>query len=275
MAFAWMGVFLRYETHAMMNRYKMILSYDGSDFHGWQKQSDGSAVADYLEKTFVRVFGHPVHIIGASRTDAGVHALGQVALLKTNFSIQPEKLHSALNKSLPSTLHIRSLSRCDETFHPCFGVLQKTYWYFLFKRRPLPFLARYGWYYHCIDRIDLTKFNSALQLYCGTHDFASFCKREIERSTIRQIDAITLRPLNRWGALGIEIRGKSFLHFQIRRMIGYALDVACRKDISVEYIKTLLDNPAPEQKLLKAGASGLLLRRIVYHEDVHASGRIS
>lgn len=258
----------------MMNRYKMILAYDGSDFHGWQQQPDGSSVADCLQNNFARVFGHQAQIIGASRTDTGVHALGQVVLIKTELALPPEKLHSALNKSLPSSLRVRTLSTCDEQFHPCFGVAQKTYWYFLFTQRPLPFLARYGWHYHLIDSIDTAKFNNALQLYRGTHDFGSFCKQETDRSTIRQINAVTLHQFKRWGVLGIEIRGKSFLHFQIRRMIGYALDVACRKNLSVDYIERLLDNPNPEQTLLKAGASGLLLRRIVYHEDIAKSKRI-
>lgn len=252
----------------MKNRYKIIIAYDGTDFQGWQHQINGLAIANRLQDNFERTFKSPVHIIGASRTDTGVHALGQVALVKTDLAITPGRLHDAWNKSLPSSIRIRSVSPCHEAFHPCFGVAQKTYWYMLFLGQPLPFVARYGWHYHFINRINIEKFNAALQLYAGTHDFGSFCKQETDRSTIRTIDTITLHSFKRWGMLGIQIKGKSFLHFQIRRMLGYALDVACRPTMPVSHIQHLLDNPHPEQTLLKAGASGLCLRKIVYHDDI-------
>ena len=150
-------------------------------------------------------------------------------------------------------------------------VYYKIYLYNLFLEKPLPFISRYGWYYEFINHVDLEKFNKILQLYVGTHDFRSFCKldpkenpNDEDKNTIRTIDLIKIKKLPQYKCLQITVKGKSFLRFQIRRMIGYALDVARRKNLSVNYIKGLLDNPNSKQTLVKAKGQGLILRKIVY-----------
>jgi len=246
----------------------MTIAYDGTDFHGWQKQPIDLSVSECLEKTYEKIFKQSITITGGSRTDSGVHALGQVAMFKANTNLSEADILRAWNQALPASIIIRDITRTHDSFHPCFNVLEKTYIYTLFLKKPLPFVARYGWYYHFIDRVDQEKFYQALQLYIGEHDFASFSKPGQNKPTIRSVNSITIKRLSRWGAIIITIKGKSFLHFQIRRMIGYALDVARRPELSIHYIQNMLDNPNPQQTLLKADGSGLCLRKVVYTHDI-------
>lgn len=250
-----------------MKTYKIIVAYDGTDFSGWQVQPTAPTVTSCLQETFYKVFGRGVTIVGASRTDSGVHALGQVARFHTDIGLPEATIKSAWNNLLPKSILIRDLQQITTDFHPQKNVKQKIYYYHLFLDRPNPFLARFGWHYKSIDQVDFEKFSAALALYPGEHDFASFCKVEDDdKSTIRTIDSITLTPLPHHKTLRITIKGKSFLRFQIRRMVGYALDVARRKDLPVSYLQEMLDHPNPQQKLLKAEGCGLCLRKVIYHD---------
>lgn len=252
-----------------MPYYTIIVAYDGTNYHGWQIQPVAKTICSELQQAWFLLMKTPIAILGASRTDAGVHAIGQVARFKAEIpaSANLEKLRQAWNARLPNDIHIRSFLPSAENFHPCVNVKQKTYYYTLFLKKPLPFVERFGWYYDFMPEVDLEKFYRGLACYVGTHDFASFCKVDLEnpKDTVRRIDSITITPHRRWGAIVVEIKGPSFVRFQIRRMIGYALDLARRPNLGLEYLQNLLTNPNPRQTLLKAEAKGLCLRRIVYH----------
>ncbi len=251
-----------------MQKFKIIIAYDGTDFCGWAVQPGKVSVASTLEKSFYKIFKQEIAILGASRTDAGVHALNQVAQFHANLMLPEEGMRNAWNDLLPPSIHIRKLERVDNSFNPCRRVKQKTYYYVLFLKKPLPFVARFGWYYRFIHFVDMDKFYKCLQLYIGEHDFASFCKVEDpNKSTIRRIDSISVKKLERLSALLISIKGKSFLHFQIRRMIGYALDVARRKDLTIDYLQAVIDSKNPQQTLLKADGKGLCLRKVIYDDE--------
>ena len=252
-----------------MQKFKIVVAYDGTDLHGWQVQPRHETVVSCLQNTFRKVFGHSITIMGASRTDSGVHALGQVAMFSSDISLDEDTILHAWNNRLPKSVVIRKIQRAPAQFYPLCGVLQKTYYYHLFLKNPLPFVARYGWFYRFIDRVNWDKFYQCLQIYVGEHDFAAFCKVEDEKSTTRIIDSIKMRKFSRFGVVQIEIKGKSFLRFQIRRMIGYALDVARRSDLSVEYLQGVLNSRDPRQTLLRAGGSGLCLKRVTYHDEFY------
>ncbi len=254
-----------------MNYYKITISYDGTAFHGWQIQPRDITVCSALQDAWFRLMRERISILGASRTDAGVHAIGQIARFAANIppAAPIEQLRKAWNEHLPSGIYIRTFEQVPQSFHPCGNVLQKTYYYTLFLKKPLPFVERFGWYPAFMPHVDIDKFNQCLQRYVGTHDFASFCKvdQDDKKDTMRTIDSITLRKMSRWGILLVEIKGKSFVRFQIRRMVGYALDIAHRPTMQVEYLDELLKNPNPQQQLVKADAQGLCLRRIVYKRN--------
>lgn len=250
-----------------MQKYKIIVAYDGTNYHGWQQQPRDITIAGTLETHFKHVFKENINIFGASRTDAGVHALGQTAQFSTDLIIAPTRMQEAWNKSLPTDIKIRELTPVPDAFNPCRNVKQKVYYYHLFLKQPLPFIARYGWHYDFIDRVDLNKFIRGLQFYKGEHDFASFCTMDDDRSTVRRIDEIIVKKYTRFNMIQIIIKGESFLHFQIRRMIGYAIDIARRKELPIDYLKAILEEKNPQQTLLKAEGSGLCLRKIWYHHE--------
>ena len=252
-----------------MITYKVIVAYDGTDFCGWQQQSYDLSVQSCLNNSFQNAFGLTANILGASRTDSGVHALGQVARLKTDLNLGSDKILKIWNRTLPRSILIRKIERVSDNFYPFHNVLYKTYYYHLFLKQPLPFISRYGWFYSFINQVDFYKFESALNLYVGEHDFTSFCKldKDSDKSCIRKIDKISLKKFDKLNMLRVEITGKSFLRFQIRRMVGYALDIARRKNLPIEYLNSLLNNPNSRQQLVKAESCGLCLRKVVYKDN--------
>lgn len=247
-----------------MQRFKLLIAYDGTDYHGWQVQPDKATVAGVLQARFKKVFGHEIHLTGASRTDAGVHALGQVATLNTDIVIDPQKLCSAWNGRLPADIRIRAATCVPDEFHPQRNVATKIYWYHIFTERPLPGFARYGSWYRF--PIDMHKLQAALQLFVGTHDFRSFCTGDEQESTVRSVTAIRVIPLIHYRAYRIEVVGPGFLRYMIRRMVGAALYVAAHPQMSVTEIATVLAARNPLHTLPSAPAQGLVLRKIVYQE---------
>lgn len=248
-----------------MNQYRLIIAYDGTDYSGWQVQPDQSAVANILQNTFTHVFNTPIKIIGASRTDAGVHAVGQVAVVITDLAIDAEKMLKVWNDHLPADIMIRSLIPVDASFHPQRNVKQKTYWYHIFPNRPLPFIQRYG--YHFKYPFDHVKLYKALQVFVGTHDFRSFCTGYEQESTIRTIDSIKVHHIKRFNVWRIEVKGPGFLRYMIRRIVGAALEVASRDYLSIDDLRAVLLEKNPAQTLPNAPAQGLMLYKIIYKEE--------
>lgn len=247
-----------------MKNYCLIIAYDGTDYHGWQRQPEAATIAGTLEYSFKAVFNKEITIIGASRTDAGVHAAGQVANFKTDLPLEPEYIQKVWNQHLPKDVLIRSLDQAPENFHSQANVLEKTYFYHFFTHKPLPFYARYGLYYRFPINIDLLE--QCLQVFVGTHDFRSFCTGDEQTSTIRTVNAIdvTYMPAYQW--YRISVRGPGFLRYMIRRMVGAALEVASHTDGNPASIQQALAEKNPLQHLPTAPAHGLLLRKILYTE---------
>jgi tRNA pseudouridine38-40 synthase len=273
-------------------RYKMTVAYDGTDYHGWQIQEGLPTIVSTLQQTFKKVFHQEITIVGASRTDTGVHALGQVASFVTDLNITPQALRSAWNNLLPPSILIRNLEVAEELysqranevdqpfsvdeprsadrrgFHPQRNVLQKTYRYYFFTHRPLPQYARYGW--HVRYPIDFEKLNKALQVFVGTHDFRAFCTvaPDDPRDTVRTIDAIEMKYVRRTRVYYIEVRGKSFLHFMIRRIVGACIQVSYLKEVPISELVKALASKDPRTSFLKAPACGLVLRKIEYGQQI-------
>ena len=246
-----------------MKKYKIIIEYDGTNYSGWQVQKSGLAVCQVLQDSFEKVFHKTIRITGASRTDAGVHALCQVAVFFVDLSVNIEKIIGLWNNVLPSDITIKSLSYTDDLFHPQHSVTQKTYWFHVFPERPHPFINRFG--YHCTRPIDLDRLKMSLEIFVGKHDFRSFCTgMDMCRNTTRTIDSITVTFIKKYKVYRIEVKGKSFLRYMIRRIVGAALEVATKSDRSVSEIKKALEEKNPQQYFLTAPSKGLCLYKIVY-----------
>lgn len=244
-----------------MKQYKIIVAYDGTEYVGWIQQKGYPSVVQMLQDCFWDVFGHRISIVGASKTDSGVHALGQVAVFKTDIPIDPVRMRAAWNNRLPSSIIIRSLIH-DDHFHPHKQVKQKVYYYHIFFDRPLPFVARYGTYISRPIRRDI--FEKALKLFEGTHDFSAFYTGNDRHDTIRTIDEIKIEFLKRYQACRVVVIGQRFLRHMVRRIVGAALAVASYKDITLDDIRCALHTGSMHAQLLTAPAQGLLLRKIIY-----------
>jgi len=248
------------EVSMMQKQYKLIISYDGTGYAGWIQQPNEPSIVQTLQDAFARVFSKPIRLLGASKTDAGVHAYGQVAVFKTDLEIDPEKMRWAWNNGLPESITIRSLEH-DDDFYPHGNVLRKTYQYDLFLDRPLPFVSRYG--IQVYGEVDWDLFEKALTLFEGTHNFQAFYTGDDRDDTQRIIESIRLDrsdPLR----YRVVVIGKSFLRHMVRRIIGAALAAAQRETILLDDITHALQTGKTNCQLPTAPAKGLMLWDIEY-----------
>lgn len=248
-----------------MSTYRLHIAYDGTAYNGWQKQPKLPSVEGALVSVSRRVFKIEPIVLGASRTDAGVHALGQVVRFKIDLTLTPEKLAFALNNSLPDDILIRKAELVPDDYCPHNHVAHKIYYYHIFTQKPLPYAARYGWYYPQV--FDEVLFRQALTVFVGTHDFRSFCSVEDTREDmVRTVDTIQLTYLKRFNAYRVTVVGEKFLRHMIRRMVGAAITVATQgSGYTLENLKTILHNKNPHHTLPNAPGKGLVLARITYH----------
>ena len=248
------------------SRYSCIVAYDGTAYQGWQAQGHtAQTIAGALTASFLRTFDRDCGIMGASRTDAGVHALGQVMRLTTSLSLEPERLRMALNAHLPPDIHIRSCSNALPEFHPLHGVSRKRYYYHVAHKRPLPLISRFvyaPYYDYSCERLE-----NALKIFEGEHDFRSFCTGDEQETTVRTIHTIRIESLPRYGVDRIIIEGPGFLRHMIRRIVGAALTIAASPKRDVRELSELLAAKNPQTTLATAPAHGLLLRKVWYDHD--------
>ena len=244
----------------MQKQYKLIISYDGTEYAGWIQQPNEPSIVQTMQDAFTRVFEKSIRLLGASKTDAGVHAYGQVAVFKTDLKIDTEKMRWAWNNALPESIMIRSLEQ-DDSFYPHGNVLRKTYHYDLFLDRPLPFISRYGT--HVYGAVDWDLFEKALRLFEGTHDFKAFYTGDDRDDSTRTIETIWLDRSNP-GRYRVVVMGKSFLRHMVRRIIGASLAVAQRDTLSLDDIVHALQTGHTNCQLPTAPAKGLMLWGIEY-----------
>lgn len=243
-------------------RYRIRVAYDGTVYQGWQRQPDVITVVSVLEKKFKDVFGQTINILGASRTDAGVHACGQVASFKAIGEIPPHKIKHAWNNVLPDDIVILDVSLVPLDFSPMHDVQSKTYLYHFFTVRPFPFMGRYGWYMH--RPVDLEKLKATLAIFVGTHDFRSFCTGHDMPDTIRTIHSIDLEYVSSMHGYRIIFKGPGFLRYMIRRIVGACITVASKDELTPQHAFEVLRACNPEHNLCNAPAKGLVLYAIKY-----------
>src|SRR5438128_1954048 len=213
-----------------MRHFKLTIAYEGTDFHGWQMQSNKPTVQGEIVNVLERVTQERVFLHGAGRTDAGVHALGQVASFKTQSALSAEEFQRALNALLPPTIRIVAAEEVGPDFHARWSARSKTYRYRLYRGKVVPpSLWRYVLHYPF--PLDEDKMRDAAARFGGSHAFASFAastgseEDDKERSTVREIYSTELvRSLDN-EELVFTVRGRSFLRYMVRKMVGTLLDV--------------------------------------------------
>ncbi len=245
-----------------MKQYKLIVAYDGTDYAGWIQQKTDPSIVQTLQDSFKQVFKQRIKLLGASKTDAGVHALGQVAVFKTDLAVDARRMLWAWNNLLPVSISIRSLV-CDDLFHPHHDVQNKIYYYHLFTKRPMPFVARYGLYVP--HEFNSDSFEKALHLFLGRNDFSAFYTgSDREGDTMRTIDSIRVEYIQRYNMYRVVIIGERFLRHMVRRMVGAALAIASGDGITDDDIRSALQTGNMNSQLPTAPARGLVLRKIIY-----------
>jgi tRNA pseudouridine38-40 synthase len=203
---------------------RLLIEYDGSTLHGWQRQLNGATVQQHLEESLGKMLGHAVTVTGASRTDAGVHARGQVASFRTERAIPLHGFRRGLNSMLPATIAVRAADEVDDTFHPRFSATGKHYRYtMLLARDRSPRWRDRAW--HHPGRIDLDAMRAAAAHLVGVHDFAAFRAAGCSaKTTIRRIDS--LEVIEGDETLVIDVRGNAFLRNMVRILVGTIAEVA-------------------------------------------------
>lgn len=249
-----------------MKRIKIEVAYDGSNYCGWQIQPDKPTVEGTLDRILSEFLKEDIKVAGASRTDAGVHALGNVAIFDTNTPIPPDRIFLAVNPFLPEDIKIIRSQEVDEDFHPRYRDSLKTYEYHI-QTGPasLPVYAR-----HCHwvpGKPDISAMREAGQYIVGRHDFLSFCAAGAQvKTTVRTITNLTVEGkeiLPDFDEIVITVTGEGFLYNMVRIIAGTLLKVGFH-GWPPEYVKEIIEGRDRRLAGETAPAKGLLLKKIDY-----------
>ena len=248
----------------MVSRMKLVVAYFGRPFHGWQRQPGQRTVQGELERALSALIdGRATTVSGAGRTDAGVHAAGQVAHIDLPSAIPPDGLKRGLNGILPPEIRVLSARAVSADFHARRNARGKLYVYRGVWHAPtLPWNEPLAAVLKPIE--DLSSLADAVGLFRGRHDWASFTVPDPETSsTVRTLFEIRFRA--RRNGFELAFLGEGFLRYQVRRMVGALLEVG-RGRRSIDQLRGLLENPIPGAPLQTAPAAGLTLERVYYRE---------
>ncbi len=246
----------------MVARSKLTVAYLGGGFSGWQRQDRARTVQGELESVLTQLFGPGrIVVVGASRTDAGVHAAAQAAHVDLPDGIPTAVLPRLLNARLGDDVRVRSATRAPDGFHAIGSALGKHYAYRI--RWSEPDLPWQGLRSAVLPPpVKRTLFDTACQQLPGRRDWASFTVPYTDgRSTVRTV--FRIQPVWRRSGIDLHVFGEGFLRYQVRRMVGALLDVG-RGKLTIDEIKSLLESPSPGAPLHTAPARGLTLERVYY-----------
>ena len=244
-----------------MHNYKIVIEYDGTNFVGWQQQENGQSIQSALQEALVKLSNEKVIIFGAGRTDAGVHAYGQVASFNLNKKIKTDVIRDGLNQHLrPHPIAVQNAEIVDDNFHARFSAKKRWYEYKIINRRPpLTIDLNRAW---CVYKnLDIEKMKSESLSFLGKHDLNAFRSAHCQsKNSMKTIDSVSIENIDE--QITIEVSAKSFLHSQVRIMIGTLVDIA-KGNIN----KTVLDIINSKQRDIAgqtAPANGLYLKKIEY-----------
>jgi len=245
-----------------MARIALLLSYDGSEFCGWQRQAGDRSVQEDLEKALSKLCGSPVSVTGSGRTDAGVHAIGQVAHFDDQEgNIPPDKFFLALNTHLPRDIRVHQSRAFDDDFHARYGAVRREYAYYLRNTAVLP--AHLEPYRYAVRQpLSVQRLNALAQTLTGTHDFSTFAAAGDQSSTaVREI--FQARFVQEGADMVFRIAGNAFLWRMVRSLTGTLVDLA-KKGAGPEEMKNRLEACNRDAAGPTAPPKGLFLERVDY-----------
>jgi tRNA pseudouridine38-40 synthase len=240
---------------------RLVIEYDGSSLHGWQRQANGATVQQHIEEALSKLCAHEVTISGASRTDAGVHARGQVASFRTERAIPLHGIRRGLNSLLPETISVRQADEVDDAFHPRFSATGKHYRYtILVARDRSPRWRDRAW--HRPAPLDRSAMRAAAVHLTGDHDYAAFRAAGCSaKTTVRRIEAIDLTDVGE--TLVVDVRGNAFLRNMVRIIVGTLVEVGHGRLTSAQ-VAEILEAKDRTRAGITAPAQGLELIAVMY-----------
>lgn len=247
-----------------MHRLKAVVQYDGTHYGGWQKQLNTHSIQDEIEGALAKLHGHEVSACASGRTDAFVHALGQVFHFDSTKDMEEEAYKRALNSLLPRDIRIQSITKVSNEFHARFDAIRKRYDYLITSEVANPFYE----HYMGKDRklLDVEYMKTCSELFLGVHDFTSFTSNKIDPRKSRIKEVIRLDVLQEEHNVRMIFEGSGFLRYMVR-MLAQTLIEAGKHHITKEEIKDMLEAKDKHVCRYKAQAQGLYLVNVWYKED--------
>ena len=249
-----------------MRHIRLVVEYDGTDLCGWQRQDNGPTVQQHLEEALAKLLTHETSVLGASRTDSGVHARGQVASFRTERTIPLVGIRRGLNSMLPDAIAIRDATEVPDDFHPRFSATGKHYRYTILARRDRSPQWRHRAWHHP-DPLALPAMVEASRALTGEHDFSAFRAAGCSaKTTVRRIESIAVT--RREDFVDIDVRGNAFLRNMVRILVGTLVEVGTGERTIVE-VPEIIASRDRKRAGQTAPAQGLEL------VEVHYAGRVS
>lgn len=247
--------------------FKLLIQYDGTDFHGWQVQDNARTIQGELERVIGMLENDEVKVVGSGRTDAGVHAEGQVANVHLTRQFTPDKLRNAVNGNMWRDIRIISAEAAPDEFHARFTAKMKTYVYRVVNAPVMsPFWARYA--HHESRPLDVSKMNDAARLFLGEHDWTAFSSAQADgESRVRTVSGFTVE--SRWddraraSIVEFRISAKGFLRYMVRSIVGTMLEVG-RNEKDFDTIQTAIVGGDRSLAGITAPPNGLTLQSVEY-----------
>lgn len=244
-----------------MKNILLTISYDGTNYNGWQRQHNGIGIQEKVEEACSKIFGQEVTVIGAGRTDAGVHALGQRGLIKVDSSIPIDRIPYALNTALPDDIVISAAKEVHEDFHPRYDAKEKTYRYLILNDKfPIPQYRNMSTFIS--SDLNVEEMDKGAKYFIGKHDFIAFCSTGSSVKTTERI--IFDAAVHKESPFVIfEVRGNGFLYNMVRIMAGTLIDIGLARKKASD-VETIILSKNRNMAGITAPAQGLTLIEIKY-----------
>ena len=249
-----------------MQNFRLLIEYDGTAYHGWQRQSSTRTIQGTIEAALQTMTGESVTLLGSGRTDAGVHATGQVANFCLETRLTADVFARGLNSLLPPDIVIKDCAAVDEAFHARYGARSKIYEYRILNRpTPAALLRQYAW--HIRNPLDLEAIRTGMLCLKGEHDFSAFEATGSPRShAVRTVIDVNLTGRDEDGYVVFSIEADGFLRHMVRNIVGALVDVGLG-NISPEAFEDILISKDRRQAGITAPALGLFLREVKYERS--------
>jgi tRNA pseudouridine38-40 synthase len=248
--------------------FKITLSYDGTNYCGWQVQPNGDSIQETVQNALKKILREEIKLLGSGRTDAGVHAFAQTANFSTDKKFEINKLIHSLNSIIPLDIRIKEIQKVPNEFHARYSANSKTYHYFIHLNKIIdPFMRLYR--YHCPYSLDLSLLEKATESFLGEHDFTSFAnepsKGSAKNNPIKTLMKLDMKTES--NGIRLEFTANGFLYKMVRNITGTLIDIS-RKKIPISSINYIFQKKDRRYAGTAAQPQGLFLFKVHYNEEI-------